>query len=92
MVGTLDCSLALVAVDEVDHGPIEPCAVPHEGSVAEFAAKRADPSPAQRVRDGTPIDLLCGAIYYRLLLRKRPLDPEQIDAALALASPSEGPR
>jgi Tetracyclin repressor-like, C-terminal domain len=28
------------------------------------------------------IDLLYGAIYYRLLLHTRPLEPEQIDAAL----------
>ena len=30
----------------------------------------------------TMIDLLWGAIYYRLLLHTRPLEPEQIDAAL----------
>ncbi len=31
------------------------------------------------------IDLLWGAIYYRLLLHTRPLEPEQIDAALDIA-------
>ncbi len=31
------------------------------------------------------IDLLYGAIYYRLLLHTRPLEPEQIDAALDIA-------
>lgn len=31
------------------------------------------------------IDMLYGAIYYRLLLHTRPLDTEQIDAALAIA-------
>jgi AcrR family transcriptional regulator len=30
------------------------------------------------------IDLLYGAIYYRLLLHTRPLEPEQIDAALEI--------
>lgn len=33
----------------------------------------------------TLIDMLYGAIYYRLLLHTRPLDPEQIDAALRIA-------
>ena len=33
----------------------------------------------------TLIDLLYGAIYYRLLLHARPLEPEQIDAALDIA-------
>jgi len=31
------------------------------------------------------IDMLYGAIYYRLLLHTRPLEPEQIDAALDIA-------
>ena len=31
------------------------------------------------------IDVLYGAIYYRLLLHTRPLEPEQIDAALDIA-------
>ena len=31
------------------------------------------------------IDMLYGAIYYRLLLHTRPLEPEQIDAALDVA-------
>jgi AcrR family transcriptional regulator len=34
------------------------------------------------VDDQTVIDLLWGSIYYRLLLHTRPLDPEQVDAAL----------
>jgi hypothetical protein len=33
----------------------------------------------------TLIDMLYGAIYYRLLLHTRPLEPEQIDAALDIA-------
>lgn len=33
----------------------------------------------------TLIDLLYGAIYYRLLLHTRPLEPEQIDTALDIA-------
>lgn len=33
----------------------------------------------------TLIDMLYGAIYYRLLLHTRPLHPEQIDAALDIA-------
>ena len=33
----------------------------------------------------TMIDLLWGAIYYRLLLHTRPLEPEQIDDALDIA-------
>jgi len=31
------------------------------------------------------IDMLYGAIYYRLLLHTRPLEPEQIGAALDIA-------
>jgi Tetracyclin repressor-like, C-terminal domain len=31
------------------------------------------------------IDMLWGSIYYRLLLHTRPLEPEQIDAALDIA-------
>jgi hypothetical protein len=31
------------------------------------------------------IDMLYGAIYYRLLLHTRPLESEQIDAALDIA-------
>jgi AcrR family transcriptional regulator len=34
----------------------------------------------------TLIDMLYGAAYYRLLLHTRPLEPEQIDAALDIAS------
>ena len=42
----------------------------------ERGEMRADADPQ------TLIDLLYGAIYYRLLLHTRPLEPEQIDAAL----------
>jgi hypothetical protein len=34
------------------------------------------------INDQDIIDLLWGSLYYRLLLRTRPLEPEQIDAAL----------
>ena len=37
------------------------------------------------VEDQTIIDLLWGPIYYRLLLHTRPLDPQQVDAALRVA-------
>jgi len=45
----------------------------------ERGEMRADADPQEL------IDLLYGAIYYRLLLHTRPLEPEQIDAALDIA-------
>jgi AcrR family transcriptional regulator len=62
---------------------IQPATVACHARIAlaqERGEMRSDVDPQ------TLIDLLYGAIYYRLLLHTRPLEPEQIDAALETVS------
>jgi AcrR family transcriptional regulator len=61
---------------------IEPASIPCRARLA-LAQERGELRP-----DADPqvlIDMLYGALYYRLLLHTRPLEPEQIDAALDIA-------
>ena len=72
-----DAAVARAHLEQV----IEPATVACHARIVraqERGEMRADADPQAL------IDLLYGAIYYRLLLHTRPLEPEQIDAALEI--------
>jgi AcrR family transcriptional regulator len=70
-----DPALSRAHIDQV----IEPASVACRARLAR-AVERGEVRADADIQ--TTIDLLWGAIYYRLLLHTRPLEPEQIDAAL----------
>ena len=73
-----DPALSRAHLDQI----IEPATVAGHARIARAQDRgelRTDADPQEI------IDLLYGAIYYRLLLHTRPLAPEQIDAALDIA-------
>jgi len=53
--------------------------------VSRAARARAQGQPRGGADEQAIIDMLYGAIYYRLVPHTRPLEPEQIDAALDIA-------
>lgn len=61
---------------------IEPASVACRKRIAHAQARGEIRADADRQ---ALIDMLYGAIYYRMLLHTRPLEPEQIDAALDIA-------
>ncbi len=73
-----DAALSRAHIDQV----IEPASVACRERLAR-AVQRGELRADADVQ--TMIDLLWGAIYYRLLLHTRPLRPAQIDAALDIA-------
>jgi AcrR family transcriptional regulator len=73
-----DPALSRAHIDQV----IEPASVAGRERIARAQDRGEMSANADRQ---ALIDMLYGAIYYRLLLHTRPLEPEQIDAALDIA-------
>ncbi len=73
-----DPALARAHIEQV----IEPATVACHERIARAQQRGEMRATADRQ---AIIDMLYGAIYYRLLLHTRPLEPEQVDAALDIA-------